>query len=182
MTPTISYLRLKEASYTDRTTGKSVRFPVPFNFKEVIVESQTGNRTKMTLLLDNLNREALAKLGEAVYSIEVHTRSLVIIYTHNFSQTGFLKVRGVAQDDQVFIVRRRGARLMDTGKIDFDFRNNKISIEIQIKIYKDEIKSVYFRYLPSIESAKQAKARPPTVSYIFYQRGRFDNRHPGWPY
>ncbi len=182
MTPTRSYLRLKEASYTDRATGKVVRFPVPFNFKEVIVESQTGNRTRITLLLDILNREALAKLEEAVYSIEVHTRSLVIIYTHNFSQTGFLKVRGVAQDDKVFIVRRRGARLIDTGKIDFDFGNNKISIETPINISKDEIKSVDFRYLPSIESAKQAKTRPPTVSYIFYQRGRFDNRHPGWPY
>ncbi len=182
MTPTISYLRLKEASYTDKTTGKAVRFPVPFNFKEVIVESQTDNRTKITLLLDNLNREALAKLGGAVYSIEVHTRSLVIIYTHNFSQTGFLKVRGVVQDDQVFVIRRRGARLICKGEIDFDYENNIINIEVPISISKNDIKAVYLHYVPSIEAAKRSGTRPARVSYIFYQWGSFDNRLPGWPY
>lgn len=182
MTPTVHYLRLKEASYTDRTTGKAVRFPVPFNFKEVMVESQTGHSTKITLLLNNLNGAALSKMGEAVYSIEVHTRSLVIIYTHNFTQTGFLRVRGVGQDDQVFIIRRRDARLICKGEIDFDYKNNMINIEVPINISKNDVKAVYLHYVPSIEAAKRSGTRPPRVSYIFYQWGSFDNRLPGWLY
>lgn len=169
--------------YLDRKEDRKVSFPVPFHIGKISLDHPDASSTQVLLQLTRLDSEDIAsRLKNSVYTIELHTSDVAVIYTHNFRKTGFLKVRGVGEDDKVFVVRRRGAIPIAESTLRFENGQQKaIVIQVPIRLTEREVKAVYFRYLPSVEAAKNARTRPPVVSGIFFQRGRFDTRMPGWP-
>ncbi|GIV09623.1 MAG: hypothetical protein KatS3mg019_1714 [Fimbriimonadales bacterium] len=175
-------LHQKEGYYLDRKQNKKVSFSVPFHIREISVEPSNESSTRVLLQVSQLDSGIVSQLENAVYTVEVHTPNIVVIYTHNFRKTGFLKVRGVAGDDKVVLVRRLGAIPIAEGSLQFaNAQKKSMIIQVPMHLSKRDIKAVYFRYLPSVEAAKESRTRPPIVSGIFFQRGRFDTRMPGWP-
>lgn len=177
-------LHQKVGHYLDRKQNKKVSFAVPFHIDKISLDHPDASSTRVFLELTQLDSEEIfSRLEGAVYTIELHTSDAVVIYTHNFQKTGFLKIEGVAADDKVFVVRRRGAVPVAEGTLHFENDQKKmILIQVPVRFTESDVKAVYFRYLPSVEAAKKARTRPPVVSGIFFQRGRFDTRMPGLPY
>lgn len=175
-------LHQKEGYYLERKTKKRVSFPVPLQIAKVSLSSSHDSSTRILLHLSQLDAGVTSQLKNAVYTIEIHTQDIVVIYTHNFKRTGFLKVRGVAGDDKVSVVRRRGAIPVAEGSLQFENGQKKLMVvQVPIHLSDRDIKAVYFRYFPSVEAARESQTRPPVVSGIFFQRGLFDTRMPGWP-
>lgn len=174
--------RQKEGYYLNRKKNKKVSFSIPFHIQEISVNSSNDSSTRVLLHVSQLDSRTVSQLENAVYTIEVHTTYTVMIYTHNFRRTGILKVNGVAEDDKVFVVQRIGATPIAEGSLQFVNGQKKlIIIQVPIRLSKRDIKAVYFRYLPSVEAAKESRTVPPIVSGVRIKRNRFDSRLPGWP-
>ncbi len=158
--------------YVDRFTGQIVQFPIPFTLDQIqVVRGEQS--TRFDLSISPYDYALLS--DDSVYILEIHTKSLVIVYTHNFND-----VPGVMDDNRVSVIRRRGATRIAEGTIQLDTTNSKITVIVPI-ILPDELVAVVFRYLPNVSHLERVSGgRPPRVDHLILSADPFI-RIPGWP-
>lgn len=161
--------------FLEESIGRSVRYEIPFIIRDISV-NQTSESTRFVLSLSNL-RQPVGIPENSVFILEIHTRDLVIVYTHNGAF-----VPGVRKDHELSVIKRKGATLLAVGEIQFDWDRSQIVVSVPSSVVIDGLWGAVYRYLPSVADLERvAGGLPPSVDHVTIDDNPFGKRYPGWP-